>query len=193
MKAIISTATLSFLLLGCATSVPSIDYAIASEKAVAEATIVHDSGFDVVKTVVAPELHKTIQVRKGFLDIPGLDSIYDEQTVLLRGFKDKTAKTTTHQIYLVIRYRGDWRYYTSASFIGGEQKLLKALKREVIGCSGRGSCILQETLGIEISEDALRTGKGGINVRVNSKSGFANEIVIPQHYIVGYLLKSDAA
>lgn len=126
-------------------------------------------------------------------DIPGVDGIYDEQSVLLRGFKDKKKQTTTHQIYLVIRYRGDWRYYTSASFVGGEQKRLTALKREVIGCSGRGSCTLQETLGIEISDEALRNGNRSINVRVNSKSGFANEIVIPQNYILGYLLKSDAA
>lgn len=193
MRKFLPLLLMPLILLGCATKAPPINYEKIPSADVTNATVIEDSDFDSIRTILAPKINRSILIRKGPFNVPGFDTFYDEQSILIRGFRDKKTKKLEHQIYITIGYNGAWRFYSSVNFIGGEAQQVKQLKSNVIGCSSHGSCNLQEIIGVSISDSMLRTGQNDLQFRLNSKIGQSDIISISRSYINGYLSKADAS
>jgi hypothetical protein len=122
----------------------------------------------------------------------GLLSGYDYQEINLRGWKDKATGKVKHQLFIVIKYSNDWRYYQSASFINGDYQELTVINTEVVKCQSYRSlgvlCDYRETLGLSFSDASLNSFKEeGLKIRINAKSGHENILEVPANYIKGYL------
>ncbi len=168
---------LAVTLTSCAT-VPTVDYSTVPPEAVAEQVTVVDSKFDRRARLEAPAIREVVEVNPGspFTHI-------DIRHTLLRAFK---GDTLTHQAYVSIHYVGNrWRFYNSASLVGGQAVPAVVIERVVESCSR--SCSYRETVGIELTEEQLR-GSGDLEFRLNSQNGRGEVVTIPRNYVNGYLL-----
>jgi hypothetical protein len=69
---------------------------------------------------------------------------------------------------------------------------LTKIDSSVASCSRYKICSHSETIGINISDDYLRSAKDdGIKLRLSAKSGDREFASIPSEYIGGYLEKFD--
>lgn len=86
-----------------------------------------------------------------------------------------------------IYYRGDWRFYNSAIFKGGETANAVFNDRNVVSCSGSrygGGCSMREGFDITVSPAQLKkyAENGIIQIQLRSKSAYAQIISIPVNY-----------
>jgi hypothetical protein len=95
----------------------------------------------------------------------------------LRSFLYKDSGEITHQIYVSLKYRHDWRYYNNASLIGGSNPELLQIDREVVDC-GSYTCVYEETVAVEIPTNYLKKNKEGFKVKLSADSGDEDIITI---------------
>lgn len=161
------------LMTGCATN-----FADKPPAEVARAVQVKDTAFDAKKLIGGPLVASETK------RFPFTDS----QSTYLLVEKDRvTGALTNYTLFVRVIHNGPWRFFQSASFVGGAQVEVKVGEREVSACGGSGFCVYTESVGIPIKEEVIRAAKEGLRVRLNSKSGLENEIFLPKSYIDGFL------
>lgn len=172
MKRILVLA-IALVMAGCSTNMAnkSPDY-------IASKVERQDSEFDSSVTYLGP-VHSTSQQR-------GLFS--DSQYVRLRAFENKETGKMQYQIYVVVSYVGNWRYYESASFVGGDTVKAAGVNRKVNFCQASGMCSHNEDIIINITPQQLVQAQGkGLKFRVNSRQGINSELSVPAGYVDGFL------
>lgn len=163
----------SILLASCAT-----DYSKLAPAEVSEKITVKDSEFDSHRKYLGPD-NETHTMRGVFTD-------YEHSRIIAN--VNKKSGEISYQIYVSVLYSGGWRLYQSASFPGGQHASLNTLKENVNFCNG-GLCSYTEEFYIETTEEYLsRYLDKDLRFRLNSKSGHANIISIPNNYIEGVFL-----
>lgn len=119
----------------------------------------------------------------------------------LRGWFDaKKNSVASIQLYLDMSYHAKgWRYYESASTVGGNIIPATVIRRKVEGCQVGGKCVFNEVVGIPLSvADLKAAAKNGLQLRLNAKSGDPVVVTIPSFQARPYLdaisrLKNQAA
>lgn len=106
-----------------------------------------------------------------------------ESRALVRSFIDKKSGVTTHQLYVSMYYKSDWRFYNRATNERGEAVEFLEINRDVVTCAS-SPCLLSEVFGIKISEKELRTAQGPIKFQASSKSGHKQIITVTQGAIM---------
>lgn len=88
---------------------------------------------------------------------------------------------TTWWLVLQAAYRGSWRYYNSASLVGGVQIPGAVIRRTVLDCN-RGFCQLAEVLQFPLETGQAERGvAAGLRVRFNAQRG-SFEAEVPAAY-----------
>jgi hypothetical protein len=99
----------------------------------------------------------TISTEDGFVERKGLmGMVWNDE--YLRGVVDKKTDQKTFQVYTLITYRGNWRFYQSANYqtSGGSRSVpLAQIGKESDNCAV-GECIYTERLAFTIDENLLR-------------------------------------
>jgi len=107
--------------------------------------------------------------------------LFDSQRYFLRAFKSDKTNKTIYQIY-VITTSGHWRYQDSAYDNDGNKLDVTVIDRKVGFCDHQLGCSLHEHVGINISEDYLRTYRTtNLKIEVSGSAG-DNIIEIPATY-----------
>jgi PDZ domain len=99
----------------------------------------------------------TISTENGFVERKGLmGMVWNDE--YLRGVIDKKTDQKSFQVYALITYRGNWRFYQSASYqtSGGPRSVpLTQIGKESDNCAV-GECIYTERVAFPIDEGLLR-------------------------------------
>ncbi len=99
----------------------------------------------------------TISTENGFVERKGLmGMVWNDE--YLRGMIDRKTDQKTFQVYALITYRGNWRFYQSASYqtSGGPRSVpLVQIGKESDNCAV-GECIYTERVAFPIEEEMLR-------------------------------------
>lgn len=110
----------------------------------------------------------------------------------LRSFVSRDLNAAiSHQLFVVFKYDGDWRFYSGAQVPGGMRLPFTEIDRSVIGCSAYGNgCRLWEQVGVEISEAELQEGRAkGMNIRITSRySDVSSIFYLPSNLFEGQQL-----
>jgi len=163
-------------IIGCQTRQQKIDQALSLSKEHFRntATIKDDS----------LELQAMIHTRNGFQDKKGLLGIVWDDN-FLRAFIDKKTGATLYQVYNIVYYKRDWRFYNRVNYetqAGPVAQDLDELDRDV-DCTGSkyGGCTFYEHVAFSVPESLLRTiaekyeetrgMKVGWKYRLKSKAG----------------------
>lgn len=113
-----------------------------------------------------------------------------EKDCYLRGWKNKTTGVVANQLYMVVRYDGSgWRYYRSATLIGGVPLPFMSIDRQRWNCNHeRSACIYREDFAVVLSESQLRAlALSGVTVEVQSKAGKDDIFSVSPEYVRNYL------
>jgi hypothetical protein len=98
-----------------------------------------------------------ISTQNGFVEHKGLmGMVWNDE--YLRGVIDRKTDQKTFQVYALITYRGNWRFYQSASYqtSGGPRSVpLAQIGKESDNCAV-GECIYTERVAFPIDEGTLR-------------------------------------
>lgn len=89
--------------------------------------------------------------------VTGLFQAVNED-VFLRALIDKKTGEATFQVYQIVYYGGDWRFYMSANYEapnGPKSVPADRISSEVVACSQYG-CSHREDVGFDVPEDILR-------------------------------------
>jgi hypothetical protein len=99
----------------------------------------------------------TISTENGFVERKGLmGMVWNDE--YLRGVIDEKTDQKSFQVYALITYRGNWRFYQSASYqtSGGPRSVpLAQIGKESDNCAV-GECIYTERVAFPIDEELLR-------------------------------------
>jgi PDZ domain-containing protein len=99
----------------------------------------------------------TISTENGFVERKGLmGMVWNDE--YLRGVVDEKTDQKSFQVYAMITYRGNWRFYQSASYqtSGGPRSVpLAQIGKESDNCAV-GECIYTERVAFAIDEGLLR-------------------------------------
>ncbi|HEX6939978.1 MAG TPA: hypothetical protein VF158_11240 [Longimicrobiales bacterium] len=115
------------------------------------------------------------------------DTSYAANVHFLRSWLDKKTGALYHQLYVVNYYRGDWRFWRSANNANAEPLDFVSIERDVVSCSGYGSCLHSETFGISIPHDALLANRDGYSLKVYAQSGRSMVLRITARQIAAQL------
>lgn len=98
----------------------------------------------------------------------------------LRSWKDRESGDVSHQLYVVIEYGGNWRFYERTTMVGGDTVEVLVIDRDVISCMT--SCSYSEIIGIMIPEQILEV-RADLPLKIYSKSGHQIETVLTSDQI----------
>lgn len=167
------------------------NYSTMPASEVAEAVIITDSKTEADIRYKGPAIVKEETFK--------LDT--DTQYYRIRGWRNRKTSALRHQLKVVISNpTGRFRIYNSAIFDNGQQAQLKELRRYERcrapgGRGGKGGfteCLHEQTLGIPLSDDALRGfSDKGFTLKISSEDGHLSHIKISSNYIQGYLKAVD--
>jgi hypothetical protein len=168
-------ALLLCVLAGCATQ--KIDYSQQPAAEVRGAVITADSEFDSSRSYVSPALKASGQ--------SGGQPWFE---YLLQAHVDKETGDTRYVATIVASYDGRWKFYRSASFPGGNTKVVTPLDSDVIYC-GSLTCYYREILAIGFAKaELLAASQGdGLKIRLGAKNGDRDIIEYPAAYVAGFL------
>lgn len=116
---------------------------------------------DSLDTVARISTEKGYQEKQGLLGIVWNDNF-------LRAFIDKKTGETTYQLYQIISYDGDWRFYQTVNYEapdGPESKEVTVIDRSVDAC-GTYRCSFTEHLGFDVPEQLMRQLAGSYTPEV---------------------------
>ena len=75
---------------------------------------------------------------------------------MARSWVDRDSLSAKHQIYVVLTYGNEWRYYEHATNAQAERLSTTVIERQVVRCSAHyNSCTYEEVLGVNLSADEL--------------------------------------
>lgn len=98
------------------------------------------------------------------------------RTWRLRSWVDKTTHAVRHQLYVNIDYDGSWRFYESAADEHAIDLKVVDIDRSVSTCSF--GCSFTETVGVMLSDDALKAGvASGFEIKLSAHSG--DTLILP--------------
>ncbi len=128
--------------------------------------------------------------------------ITDDQYYRIRGWRNHKTGQLRHQLKVVISNpTGRFRKYKSATFDTGLQAKLSELRRYERcrapggrgGKSGFTECLHEQTLGIPITDETLRTlAEKGFTLQISSEDDHLSNIKVSSNYIKGYLQAVDS-
>lgn len=164
----------TLIISGCATQAP------LSAQATAAQTTKRDSEFDRFAVFSAPEV---------FLSVPR-GMLADRVRWKLQSIVDKPTSAKAQSVLISIWHQDkSWRYYQSASFIGGDLVNVKHIKSEP-NCTSRGgftSCSFTEIVSVSLpTERWTEAQTTGLSIRFNAKNGPSVTIQVPADYAQGF-------
>jgi hypothetical protein len=123
---------------------------------------------------------------KAEYDGPTIKFKLPEQYLDSIAFVSRTKKGGTWgptQLVVMMYYRGDWRFYNSAVFKGGEQAQVIEAGRDVLSCSGSryGGCSHSEALYVTVTPEQLAkyAENGQLQVQVGGKAASGTVVTVP--------------
>lgn len=169
-----SVLVIAAWLSGCVATAPQRPSTAAE---IAAAVAVHDSSFDARKRLTGPRIRVSAEDSSG--------------SYMLRAFVDKASGETSIQAYAAVYwFGGSWRFYRSASFVGGHT--VSALRIDSDVRCKRSSCSHEETVGIDIPKAFLTPG-AGLQLRLNGRTGPDVVLAFTPEYVDGMLAAVRAA
>jgi hypothetical protein len=99
----------------------------------------------------------------------------------LYGAIEKKAGTTRTYVQWAEVYSGsEWRFYSRASNNQGAPLEFKQVDRKVASCSGRGSCVYDETYNVYLTPTQLRQGAvDGLSFKIFGRNGDERIVSLP--------------
>ena len=177
---------LAILLSGCA-----LNYYTMLPDEVAGAVIITDSKSEAEIRYKGPSIIKEETYKV----------VTDDQYYRLRGWRNRKTGTLKHQLKVIISNpTSRFRIYNSASFDNGQRAQLEELRRyercrvpgSRAGKSGFTECLHEQTLGVLLTDEALRTyADRGFTLKISAEDGNLSHIKVPANYIQGYLQAVD--
>lgn len=125
--------------------------AMTPEEFASCATVADDS----LDTVATISTEPCFTQKQGLLGIVWNDNF-------VRVLINKRTGIAVYQVYQMINYDGDWRFYSTANYetpTGPNSVPVKIIGRDVVGCSGRTygrGCTLSEHIAFEVEEDLFK-------------------------------------
>lgn len=182
MKRLLITVALTVVLFGCVAHAP-----LNTPEDVAAGVKTRQSDFDKGTLLVGPE--QGFSIPRGL----GGDQVTWRVDSYLRGADTPPAKSLLVKIWHQDR---TWRYFSSASFEGGETVDTRRIDSDPSCMAGGGivSCSFTEIVSVRIPSakwDAATTS--GLRVRINGRTGGHVIIQIPAIYVAGINMASSAA
>lgn len=108
----------------------------------------------------------------------------------IRTWIDKDTKEVTHQLYVIISYFYEWRFYESAADDMANGLHFVSIDRELNGC--QGMCSFTETVGVDLTDYTLREkALTGFQVKLFAKSGDSLVIDVTPAQIQSQLLTDN--
>lgn len=96
----------------------------------------------------------------------------------LRSWVNKETKAVEHQLYVEISYIGSWRWYSTAADDTAQDLPVTRIGSNVSSCSF--GCSLSETVGVALSDEALRRrAASGMQIKISARSGDGLIIDLP--------------
>ena len=106
-------------------------------------------------------------------------------TWMLRSFERLSGGQITHQIYIIVEYRGDWRFYDGAAAYGASMPVIQ-INREVVSCLP-DPCRVREHIAIEMPDHILTDMRQfALDFAIYGR-GVRHDITLPPEYVDGYL------
>lgn len=137
------------------------------------ASTTRDSAFDKTRTVSTPPIVSKHQ-RGG-----GLYVFTDTARTTLSVSQSKDTGTVIFLLTTTVEYSGQWRFYRTASLVGGMTLLERAANRQVQSCRG-GDCEFLESVVFELPPAIVRKATDtGLALRLNADVGPALELALP--------------
>ncbi len=141
------------------------------------ASTIKDSQFDKTKLVSAPRIVSKHQ-RGG-----GLYTFTDTVSTTLSVSQDKASGAVTFLLTATVEYGGRWRFYRTASLVGGFTLVEKAASRQVQSCRGV-ECEFFESVVFELPAAVMRSSnETGLVVRLNPDVGQGLEVSVAAPYV----------
>lgn len=164
-------------LTACQTALRPIE-SFSIEELVTEAEVDISDYSDIITIRSMPIYQQSSQA-----SISRLLPIIDSEQFFLRSFVSKSTEVVSHQVYVHISYRGDWRFYKSANKLGGNALDFLEIDRSVISCANTtlSGCLLSESFGIGLSSGEFREAST-FGLRFRSNTNFSdrfNDFYIP--------------
>lgn len=89
---------------------------------------------------------------------------------MIRGYYNpKTKKLNTGQVYLHLRFYGDWGFITVAKDENGQSHEVTKIDSDVDCSSDSLGCIMHEEVGVSVTEYFLRKNKNGFDFKLAGK------------------------
>ncbi|MGJ8686329.1 MAG: hypothetical protein ACSHWQ_02535, partial [Spongiibacteraceae bacterium] len=110
----------------------------------------------------------------------------DKHEHMLRSFFFMSGNET-HQLYLTVTYKNDWRFYRAAYMKGGVQLDFQSIDRDVLYCYG--GCTYTESMTAALTSAQLyKAAESGLVIQFSSKVQGGNSVVsLSPAYVQGYL------
>lgn len=162
-----------------------------SPAAIATASSVKDDPLEPLVTITT---EAAFRWKGGFTDPVRADN-------MLRAILDRPTGTPNYQLYQTVTYSGDWRRFDKANiaFPSGLKAVpLTIIDRRIVTCE-YGPCVLEETVGFNISEDDIdalvaqyyRNPIATLKFRLKSSTSFDWNDDLPVVEIVGLVQAID--
>lgn len=112
-----------------------------------------------------------------------MDTGYMESIAFVSRTK-QNGEWTPVQLIVLAAYRGDWRFYDSAIFRGGEKAEFLSVDRKVLSCSGSrygGACSHSESMYITVTPEQLsKYGENGmLPIQIRGRAAGGNVVQVP--------------
>jgi len=92
------------------------------------------------------------------------------QNWFIRSFIDKKTHGVTHQLYVDLRYFGDWKFFQSAADDNARPLEVVRISSNVDNC--RGICTLEETISVALNDVILRArAQTGYPIKISAQRG----------------------
>jgi hypothetical protein len=114
----------------------------------------------------------------------------DSKAWRLRSWVDKKTLKATHQLYVDVVYKGEWRMYETAADDSATAHEVLTIDRSVISC--RYGCTMSETVGVDLTNEFLRAHRSGFAVKVSAHSGDSVILAVSSNQVELQLAAVDA-
>ncbi len=150
------------MLTACSTTADGTpdDFSLPSDREIiawgfSDEVAIEDDEFEISATFLGPQ---------AFVDDVGEDYYF------IRSWVNKETGAIKHQIYVVVRYGGDWRFYERARAVGGSTLDFTEIDRDV-DCARYG-CTYTEDFGVAVSDSSLRAAtESGLSFKAVARKG----------------------
>lgn len=163
-----------FLAVGCSTNM-----ALLTPDVVEKSTTLKTSKFDSASLAQGPQFQ--VSLSNSLTNVSWYDAT-------MMATIDQAHAVSPSQVSVIVYYTdSSWRFYDSASFVGGVMVPLSIVGRSVLKCGGVGGCDYSEAFLLTLTPKQLADAETkGLEVRINAKAGGNFVLILTADYATGF-------